>query len=116
MTILMVNNLRRSAADPEEVVCDLLAEARRLWHYHIFGRFLWGWRRWRREAGMVRAADCLVLRHGAEAQRKSSGGQGGPVMLVRAMRRIVAAGGEGIDRDGDGLAVALQAEGIFFQS
>lgn len=84
--ILMVNNLRRSTADTEEVVCDLLAEARRLWHYHIFGRFLRGWRRGRRQARMVRSKCLVVLRHGAEAQRKPSGGQGGSVMVAGVVR------------------------------
>lgn len=86
LAILVVNNLRRSTADPEEVVCDLLAEARRLWHYHIFGRFLRGWRGWRRQACMVRSNCLVLLRHGAEAQRKPSGGQGGCVMVVGFVR------------------------------
>lgn len=61
---------------------------------------------------MVRA-DCLVLRHGAEAQRESSGGQGGSGMLVKAEWRMVEAG-DWVDRGGDRFAV--QRGSIFFKS
>lgn len=64
---------------------------------------------------MVRA-DCLVLRHGAEAQRKSSGGQGGSVRFVKVVERRMVEAGDWINRGEGSLALAIQAEGIFFKT
>lgn len=61
---------------------------------------------------MVRA-DCLVLRHGAEAQRESSGGQGGSVRFVKVVERRMVEAGDWINRGEGSLTLGDSSRGHF---